>query len=475
MCIGTKRKGYRLQLISPYQPVMLRTLIDGGGQASLLGRPSRWNIHPRASLSVADFIDGLIGYVERPLRRKPLFTFGASILLLALITVVRLGLQTKAADTAPFLVYLPAILLVSFIGGARQGHLATVLAVVLAFWMLPSPSLGSSVFTVRAELRPIIALLASSFLVLLVGSLRQTLLRLRDSEERLRQANEQFEERVRARTQELTETNLRLSAQIAERERVEAAYRQAQKMEAVGRLTGGVAHDFNNLLTAIIGNLELLRERGTGVDERSKQTLDGAMRVAERGATLTSHLLAFARQQPLAPVPVDLNEVVVGMNGLVRSTVGQSIKIETALADDLALTIADPTQLELLILNLVINARDAMPGGGRIIIETSNVVCGSPQRPEEPPPGEYVAVSVRDTGSGIPPEIIDRVFDPFFSTKEVGKGSGLGLSRVLGVAQQLGGGVHIDTRLGEGTAVAVLLPLAFETRQPVPQARFLDA
>src|SRR5262249_41633433 len=128
MLIGTKRKGYRLQLISPYRLVMLRTLIDGGGQASVARWPNRWNIHPRASLSVADFIDGLIGCVERPLRYKRLFTFGASILLLVLTTLVRLGLQTKGADTAPFLVYLPAILLVSFIGGARQGYLATVLA-----------------------------------------------------------------------------------------------------------------------------------------------------------------------------------------------------------------------------------------------------------------------------------------------------------------------------------------------------------
>jgi PAS domain S-box-containing protein len=274
----------------------------------------------------------------------------------------------------------------------------------------------------------------------------------------IRHANELLEERVAARTSELESTNRRLATQIEEREQAEAQLRQAQRVEVIGQLTAGIAHDFNNLLTSIMGNIELLQGRLGDVDERSARLLSGALAATERGASLTAQLLAFSRQQRMNPEPVDLNRVISGMASLLHSTIGASIRIELAPARSLWRTLADIAQLELVLLNLAINARDAMPYGGTITIATGNAALGSPDRPEEPPPGDYAMVSVADTGGGIPSDILGKVFDPFFTTKEVGKGSGLGLSQVLGVAQQLGGGVRIETKIGAGTTVKVFLP-----------------
>ncbi|HYM71695.1 MAG TPA: PAS domain S-box protein [Stellaceae bacterium] len=271
-------------------------------------------------------------------------------------------------------------------------------------------------------------------------------------------ANELLEDRVAERTAELEAANRRLAAQIEEREEAEAQLRQAQRIEAVGQLTAGIAHDFNNLLTSIIGNVELLASRLGAVDERSRRLLAAALSAAERGAALTAQLLAFSRQQRMNPEAIDLNQVVAGMASLLQSTIGASIRIDLAPAKRLWLALADIAQIELVLLNLTINARDAMPAGGSIRIETGNAKLGPPRRPEEPPAGEYVMVSVVDTGAGIATDILEKVFDPFFTTKEIGKGSGLGLSQVLGVAQQLGGGVRIETQPGEGTAVRVFLP-----------------
>jgi PAS domain S-box-containing protein len=276
----------------------------------------------------------------------------------------------------------------------------------------------------------------------------------------MRETNELLERRVAERTGELEAANRRLAAQIEDRERAEAQLRQAQRVEAVGQLTSGIAHDFNNLLTAIIGNLELLEARLGDRDEGAARLLAGAQSAAERGARLTAQLLAFSRQQQMRLEPVDLNRIVSGMSGLLQSTIGATIEIETVLAEGLWPALADASQIELVLLNLAINSRDAMPLGGSITVETANRRLGPPQRAEEPGPGDYVMVSVADRGSGIPADILDKVFDPFFTTKEVGKGSGLGLSQVLGVAQQLGGGVRIDTRPGRGTSVKVYLPRA---------------
>jgi PAS domain S-box-containing protein len=291
----------------------------------------------------------------------------------------------------------------------------------------------------------------------------------------MHEANALLEWRVAERTAELEAANRRLAAQIDEREKAETRLRQAQRIEAVGQLTSGVAHDFNNLLTAIIGNLELLEGHLGRADERAVKLLAAAAAGAERGARLTAQLLAFSRQQQMSPEPVNLNRIVGSLGALLQSTLGATIRIETVVSAKLWPALADASQIELVLLNLAFNARDAMPASGTILegalpgtaltrgtitIETANVTLGFPERPEEPPPGDYAMVSVADTGSGIAPAILDKVFDPFFTTKEVGKGSGLGLSQVLGVAQQLGGGVHIDTRPGESTIVKVFLPRA---------------
>jgi PAS domain S-box-containing protein len=275
----------------------------------------------------------------------------------------------------------------------------------------------------------------------------------------MREANALLERRVAERTAELEATNRRLAAQIDERERAEAQLRQALRFETMGQLTSGVAHDFNNLLTAIIGNLELLETRLGGQGGKLVgKPLAAAVAAAHRGAQLTAQLLAFSRQQRMNPEPIDLNRVVCGLRPLLESTIGATIRIEIALAVDLWPALADAGQLELVLLSLAINARDAMPDGGMLTVTTENVTLAQPGRPEEPLMGEYARVALADTGCGIEPGIRDKIFDPFFTTKEVGKGSGLGLSQALGVAQQLGGGMRVNSQPGRGTTVDVFLP-----------------
>ena len=255
------------------------------------------------------------------------------------------------------------------------------------------------------------------------------------------------------------DANRQLREQMAERERAEAALRQAQRMEAIGQLTGGVAHDFNNLLTVLLGNIDII-ERSLDGSDTTRDRL-GAMRAAaQRGATLTGHLLAFARRQPLVPRAVDLNAMVTGMRDLLDSALGGRVRVTLRFEKALWAALVDPTQIELMILNLAINARDAMSGSGTLVIETSNRLMGPPEQPEEPAAGAYVMVSVQDSGTGMTPEVRARVFEPFFTTKPPGVGSGLGLSQVVGTARQSGGGVRIDTAVGRGTTVSVFLPRA---------------
>ena len=284
----------------------------------------------------------------------------------------------------------------------------------------------------------------------------------RAAAEALRALNESLEVRVAERTSALAAANAELRREIAERERVEEALRQAQRLEAVGQLTSGVAHDFNNLLTVIAGNLEFLARALP--DERSRRRVETMRGAADRGARLTAQLLAFSRRQRLEPVPVRLNDTVAAMRDLLQSSIGGAVAIEMALEPALWPALVDPTQIELIILNLAINARDAMAVGGRLTIETANATLGPPERSEGPPAGEHVMIALSDTGSGISPEVLEHVFEPFFTTKEVGKGSGLGLAQVYGFVKQSGGGVRIETCLGEGTTVRVFLPRA--AREP---------
>jgi signal transduction histidine kinase len=293
-------------------------------------------------------------------------------------------------------------------------------------------------------------------------SIVQAGLRSRRRQYEWRNLNEQLESRVDERTAELAAANRQLLGQIQERERVESTLRQMQRLEAVGQLTSGVAHDFNNLLTVVLGNIGFL-ERGlaaAGVDGRLAQRLGYMRTAAERGAKLTDQLLSFSRRQRLEPRSLDLNESIAGMRDLLQSTLGGSIQIETMLKRGLWCALVDPTQLELAVLNLAINARDAMEVGGTLKVEIENVTLGPATYPEEPPAGDYVAIRVSDSGTGMAEDIRAKVFEPFFTTKGPGRGSGLGLSQVLGFAKQSGGGVRIDSRVGEGTSVYIYLPRA---------------
>jgi signal transduction histidine kinase/CheY-like chemotaxis protein len=288
------------------------------------------------------------------------------------------------------------------------------------------------------------------------------------AEAQLRELAGTLEQKVAERTRDLAEANDRLTAEIAERERIEARLIQAQKMEAVGQLTGGIAHDFNNLLTAIVGSLDLLLRRTD--DEKVLRLARNALQAAERGAKLTTQLLAFSRRQRLSPTPVDPNKVVSGMADLLGRAIGTHISIEMRLDPSLWRALADPTQLEVMILNLAINARDAMPGGGRLQIETRNVAEVPQALAAELAAGEYVALAVTDNGCGMPPEVLARAFEPFFTTKHQGKGTGLGLAQLYGFARQSGGTVRIESEEGRGTTVTIYLPRTHAEAQELAAA-----
>ncbi len=305
------------------------------------------------------------------------------------------------------------------------------------------------------------------------GRLRQRLAarhleELERAQAELRELAATLEAKVGERTRDLAAANDRLMAEIAERERAEARLLQAQKMEAVGQLTGGIAHDFNNLLTAVVGSLDLLLRRTD--DEKLRRLAGNALQAAERGAQLTSQLLSFSRRQRLSPTPVQPNDIVSGMGDMLARTIGQHVRVETRLEPKLWKALADPTQLEVMILNLAINSRDAMPAGGRLTISTANVEEVPAALSTELSPGEYVAIAVSDTGGGMPPGVLARAFEPFFTTKEQGKGTGLGLAQLYGFAKQSGGTARIESREGEGTTVTIYLPRTRELAAPVALA-----
>ncbi len=249
---------------------------------------------------------------------------------------------------------------------------------------------------------------------------------------------------------------------ITEKRRLEEQLRQSQKMEAVGQLTGGIAHDFNNMLAVVMGSLELLNRRLGDEDPRAKHYVQQAADASKRAANLTQRLLGFSRQQPLKPEVVDANRLVIGMSDLLRHSIGAAVRLETVLAAGTWRTEVDPNQLENVILNLSVNARDAMPDGGRLTIETQNVHLDARYVSGElgVPSGQYVMIVVSDTGGGMAPDVLAKAFDPFFTTKEPGKGTGLGLSQVYGFVKQSGGHIKIYSEEGEGTAVKIYLPRA---------------
>jgi signal transduction histidine kinase len=268
---------------------------------------------------------------------------------------------------------------------------------------------------------------------------------------------------------QLVVTNEQLVEQVNRREQAESQLRQSQKMEAIGQLTGGIAHDFNNMLGVITGSIDLIKRRVAQGDFGIERFLEAASQASARAAALTHRLLAFARQQPLSPQAVDANRMIANMSDLLRSTLGEHIRIETVSAGGLWLTKADAHQLENVILNIAINARDAMPEGGKLTVETSNAYLDEAYCRQHPEiePGQFVMIALTDTGAGMTPEVIARAFDPFFTTKPVGAGTGLGLSQVYGFVKQSQGHINIYSEVGAGTTVKVYLPRLFEADKEV--------
>jgi PAS domain S-box-containing protein len=283
--------------------------------------------------------------------------------------------------------------------------------------------------------------------------------------------------------QQLRDLNRTLEARVHEavneRMQVEEALRQSQKMEAIGQLTGGLAHDFNNLLTGILGNLDLLEMRlGQGRVADLERYIGAARGIAQRASTLTHRLLAFARRQTLDPKPTDINRLVAGMEELIRRTMGELYQIEVVRAAGLWAADVDQNQLENALLNLCINARDAMPNGGRLTIETANRWLDEHlARGRDLPAGQYVSLSVTDTGTGMPPEVAERVFDPFFTTKTADKGTGLGLSMIHGFMRQSGGEIRVYSEVGRGTTMCLYLPRHYgeaEELEPMVEKRIVE-
>ena len=287
---------------------------------------------------------------------------------------------------------------------------------------------------------------------------------IQEANAQLRKLQAELEQRVEARTADLQRTNeaLRVS---------ESQLRQSQKLEAVGQLAGGVAHDFNNLLTAIMGYGQLLSNRSE-VGDAARRDVDEILRAADRAATLTRQLLAFSRQQVLEPRVLSLNSTITDMEKMLRRLIGEDMDLVTAPARDLGRVKVDPGQIEQVLMNLVVNARDAMPQGGKLTIETTNIDLDDSYAGSRPDvrPGPYVMLAVSDTGCGMTPETAAHVFEPFFTTKELGKGTGLGLSTVHGIVKQSGGHIELYSELGQGTTFKVYLPRVEDSPEPVTAA-----
>ncbi|OLP49936.1 hybrid sensor histidine kinase/response regulator [Allorhizobium taibaishanense] len=292
------------------------------------------------------------------------------------------------------------------------------------------------------------------------------------AEEQQRHLNEVLEERVTERTRELEEAHGRVLAEVSQRQRAEEQLRQAQKMEAIGQLTGGVAHDFNNLLMAVLGNLELLQRHVAG-DDKAMRLINGALQGAQRGASLTQRLLAFARRQDLQVGPVDLGGLVTGMADLLKRSVGSRVAVDVTIPERLPSVLADANQVELALLNLAVNARDAMPNGGTIRVELKE--AEQAEEVDGLARGRYVVLSVIDQGLGMDAETLQKAIEPFFSTKEVGKGTGLGLSMIHGLALQLNGRLKLTSAPGQGTTAELWIPVSTAAVPELQQPAAIDS
>jgi signal transduction histidine kinase/ActR/RegA family two-component response regulator len=384
-------------------------------------------------------------------RRWLSYPIAVALCLLALWARLQLG---GLFVQSPFLLFMIAVALSTFLGGVGPGAIAAILSGLLADYYLIAPTGSFGLIWPQGWVAMgIYSVVAATVIMLINGVLVAYEIR-REGEQRLRDLNAELEARVAERTSAL-------EAEAAERRDAEARIRQMQKMESIGQLTGGIAHDFNNMLAIVTGSLDMAKRRLTGQEHpKVAACIDNAAEGARRAAVLTARLLAFSRQQPLEPQALDANRLVAGMSELLRRTIGEHIHVETVLGGGLWHAFADPAQLENALINLAVNARDAMPEGGKLTIETANTRLDDlyAQQNAEVRPGQYVMISVSDTGTGMEPQVIERAFDPFFTTKKVGEGTGLGLSQVFGYVRQSGGHLKIYSEPGRGTAVKLYLP-----------------
>ena len=361
----------------------------------------------------------------------------------------------------PFLTFFPAIIITSFICGWRAGAVAAVFGGFAARYFF----MGGAVDPIRIIVTSTwvgFALYAFAVCIVLalVASMHAAFRDFAESENKRARLHEELESRVRERTVALEEANQRLRDEAASLAAAEARIRQMQKMEALGQLTGGIAHDFNNMLAVIVGSLDIAK-RHLQVDlTKSGRFIANALEGAQRAAQLTARLLAFSRQQPLDPRPLDANKLVRETSELLRRSLGENILLRTELIDEPWQTFADASQLESALVNLCVNSRDSMPDGGSLTLRTTNVVLGAADTAAgiDVRPGEYVVLAVCDTGTGMSPDVLARAFDPFYTTKAPGQGTGLGLSQVYGFVKQSDGHIGIDSKPGTGTTVTIYLP-----------------
>jgi signal transduction histidine kinase/CheY-like chemotaxis protein len=390
------------------------------------------------------------------IRARAWLSYPLAILLsvLALVAKIQLG---SLFEHSPFLLSLIAVSVSAFVGGLGPGIAAALTSGVLAAYYLVPPLHSFAITWPQGWIAMGAFTLVSATVILLINGVLHAHEIRRQSEARLLGLNAELEARVAERTAQL-------EAEAAERQAAEATIRQMQKMDSIGQLTGGIAHDFNNMLAIVTGSLDMAKRRLKGTeDPKIAPSLDAAAEGARRAAVLTQRLLAFSRQQPLAPQALDANRLVSGMSELLRRTIGEPIAVETVLGGGLWPCFADPAQLENALINLAVNARDAMPEGGRLTIETANVHLDElyAGANADVAPGQYVMLGVTDTGTGMGPEVVERAFEPFYTTKGPGHGTGLGLSQVFGYVKQSGGHVKIYSEPGQGTTIKLYLPRHF--------------
>lgn len=398
-------------------------------------------------------------------RRNQAISCALAIVLAAIGIMARFALG-PALRGFPFLSFFPAILIATFIGGRIPGAVCTTVSALLAWYWLIAPVGSFALEWPGGSIAITLFVAVGALVVAIIDGLIAARARASAHIAAFEALNAELEQRVAERTHQLTR-------EIEVRQAAEEQVRQLQRLEAVGQLTGGIAHDFNNMLSVIMGNLSLAQRRLAKGNNDVGRYLDSANEGAERAASLTRRLLAFARRQPLEPVVVNVNKLVSGMSELLERALGESVQIETVLAGGAWPAEVDPSQLENAILNLAVNARDAMPKGGKLTIEVQNAFLDDDYAEFESDiaPGQYVLVAVSDSGHGMAPEIAAHAFEPFFSTKDRARGTGLGLSQVYGFVKQSGGHVRIYSEVGLGTTVKLYLRRYAGDVVPIVEAR----